>query len=192
MKENEVNPTPEDEFVAFLESLLEQDDRAALAALRRGLGKEPGTVIEMHKVLMWRLPRAVSRRREDDYFTVAALFGLHPKESWRPSENRRHTNLGASLGTLRDDLKRSGSDSDSSIERRFVAMLNAPKEDLDDHLRHAVGLLKANDVAVDWTQLLNDLRGWDNDSRWKQRDWSRAFWQNTEADGATPAPAANE
>ena len=39
--------TLDDSFINYLESVLKRDDRAILAHLRRGLGKEPGTAMEM-------------------------------------------------------------------------------------------------------------------------------------------------
>lgn len=172
--------TPEDEFVAYLESLLEQDDRAALAALRRGLGKEPGASVEMHPLVMPRLYRVKGRRREDAYFTVAALFGLYPRESWGADE-RQATNLGASLGLLHRSTE------GDSVERRFVQMLNAPGEDLPQHLRQAVSLLKANDLPISWSELLADVIFWDGEERRVQRRWSRAFWRGGEPDAVPTA-----
>jgi hypothetical protein len=39
--------TLDESFISYLESVLKRDDRAILAHLRRGLGKEAGTAIEM-------------------------------------------------------------------------------------------------------------------------------------------------
>lgn len=173
---------PEERFVDFLEDLLARDDRAALAALRRGLGKEPGAAIEMHPFVMPRLYGVKGRHREDVYFTVAALFGLYPRESWQGTD-KRATNLGASLGLLNANTE------GDSVERRFVAMLNARVEDLPSHLRQIVGLLKANGVPVDWKTLLTDMIFWNDDNQRVQRRWSRAFWQAREQGDANDSSA---
>lgn len=156
-------------FVGSLGKLVEKEDRAALAALRRGLGKRPGEAAEMFPWVAPWFSAEMSQRRQDDYFLVAALFAVH-QGRWVPSGSGP-TNLGASFRVL---AARADS---GSIERRFVALLNAAQEDLGEHLRHAVSLLKAHEAPVDWAQLLHDLGGWSWESRTVQRAWASAFWQ---------------
>ena len=69
----------ENRFVAHLEKLHAADDRAALARLRRGLGKDSGTVAEMHPLVMPWLPTNLSVRQEDAFYLVAALYATHPE-----------------------------------------------------------------------------------------------------------------
>ncbi len=183
--------TNKERFIAHLERLagvaLERDDdsskrggrsgenRAALAALRRGLGREGGAW-ETYPTVMPFVRKDASRAEETAYFIVGALFGLNPSPSWRRSdiEDRRATNFGASLAILKNKNPES-----DSVERRFVALLNAEAEDLPTHLRHAVSLIKSSDspVPVDWLSLLNDLTWWESENREVQRRWARAFWR---------------
>jgi len=157
-------------FIEHLESLVAAGDRAALAALRRGLGKDPGTVAEMHRYVVPWLPAGCSRWQEDAYYLVAALFAWH-QGSWHREEGSPElTNLGASFARLAESV-----DSDS-VERRFVALLNCHRDDLPTHLRHAVGLLKSREIPVDWGQLLGDIQNWTLEGRVVQRSWARAFW----------------
>jgi CRISPR system Cascade subunit CasB len=162
-------------FVAHLEALVERDDRAALAALRRGLGRPPGTVADVQPHVARFLPDRPSPA-DDAYYLVASLFALHPQGSWRRTpEQRGFSNLGASFALLAaSDRARGGSG--ESVGKRVVALLNAHAEDLPEHLRHAVSLLKAHDVKLEWRQLLRDLRDWEHESRRVQRNWSRAYW----------------
>jgi CRISPR system Cascade subunit CasB len=156
----------EEHFVTALEKLAWADNRAALAALRRGLGKPPGTTPEMYPYVVPLAPA----RGDDPYYLVAALFAWHPSP-WHASG--QSSNLGASMARVARD---SGSE---SIERRFVAMLNAPSEDLPEHLRHAVGLCRAHEVPVNWLQLLLDLQWWGvwgPGYRRVQRSWAGSFW----------------
>lgn len=154
-------------FIGDLEKLEQNDDRATLAALRRGLGKEAGTAWECYPFVMRLNPPAYAERA---FFIVASLFSLHSKASWH--NDQQQTNFGASLSIL----KNKNAESDS-VERRFVALLNADREDLPTHLRHAVSLLKTNEIMlVDWATLLNDLIYWNDENRRVQRRWSRAFW----------------
>lgn len=158
MAEN-TSPHP---FVAYLETLVE--DRAALAALRRGLGQPPGTVAEMYPYVVPRLPRGANRSEEDAYYALAALFGFHPSVA-------RTGNLGDHLArTIAADADR------AAVERRFVALLKAHPEDLAGQLRQAISFLKSKEVPVNWSQLLLDMCAWDHPQRYVQRRWANAFW----------------
>lgn len=163
-------------FVNYLEKLADSDDRGPLAMLRRGLGKEPGTVVELYPYVAQWVSVDAPRREENAYYLVAALFGLYSvrckKDESKP--NPRFTNFGASYAQLKKDAH--GNDQTASVERRFVGLLNCHGEDMPDHLRHGVGLLSSRAVPIDWVRLLNDLRNWDNASRVVQRNWARAFW----------------
>jgi CRISPR system Cascade subunit CasB len=156
-------------FTEYLAGLVTRDDRAALAALRRGLGKRPGEAAEMFPLVVPWLPSTASSYRQDDYFLVAALFAAHQK-SWSPADGVP-SNLGASFRKLADSV------ASESIEKRFVALLNSEREDLPEHLRYAISLLATHDVPVDWSQLLRDLGGWGWESRSVQRAWAQAFWR---------------
>jgi CRISPR system Cascade subunit CasB len=165
-------PRPLDrDFVAALKQLADTDDRAALAALRRGLGRQPGEAAEPYRVLLSLMPFNAPRWQEDACLLIAGLFAWHPRPWTAPSSVGGPSNLGASLRMHADQNPGGGP------ERRLVAALNAESEDLPSHLRHLVGLLRASDTSVDWAQLLRDVQDWSAESRHVQRDWARAFWQ---------------
>ena len=163
-------------FVAFLQGLKDREDRGALAALRRGLGRPPGEEPEMHKYVVRWTGGEQSRWEENTYYLVAALFAHHPVQ-WDKREGQ--SNLGASFSRLStpDGIV------PESIERRFTNLLSVPAEDLHLHLRHAVSLLKSKNVPVDWVRLLNDLRWWGHEDLWVQRRWSQAFWRGLPQSG---------
>lgn len=177
-------------FIRSLEQLYADEDRGALAALRRGLGKAPGAAMEMHPYVV-PFTRELHRRQEDAFYVVAALFGLYPRESWRRGEKEKFSNLGASLKLLKKEKDSGG------VERRFVALLNCRAEDLPNHLRQFGGLLKTNDVPIDWVQLLRDVINWNFDDN-VQRNWARAFWaadpkpETTATDDAPATDASTE
>jgi len=87
----------EKKYAQYLQGLVDREDRAALAALRRGLGKRPGEVAgPLPYVVPW-LTSGDSPWAEECYFLVGALFALH-QGSWEPAEDSHApTNLGASL-----------------------------------------------------------------------------------------------
>lgn len=149
-------------FIGYLLSLAKEgkEDRGALADLRSGLGKEPGEMARVHKHVVPYLPE----RNYNDrwYYLTATLFGTFPQH-WK----------GRSLGAAFRPLKGRS----DSMEARFVALLNAHPDDLDDHLRHAVSLLKANEQPLDWFQLFEDLLHWDHPDGHIQLKWARYFYK---------------
>ncbi len=180
-----------DSFVTHLEKLLASGDRGALAGLRRGLGKPPGTAAEMHPHVAWAVQRCKSRWEEDCYYIIAPLFAF-----WHQGKNASvsspHKDLGASMRQWAWDEEKHKVNEDrfKSIERRFVALLNCHRDDLHVHLRRVVGLLKSKEIPVDWPQLLFDIRGWDWDSRRVQRRWAKSFWAGQPRTDASQLAAA--
>ena len=178
--------TEEWEFAAHLRSLLEQsrDGRAAMASLRRGLGKPAGTVYEMDRYVMTKLPKQARQGQEDAYYLVAALFAHWHQGKDKALENPP-ANMGGSLRRLVEHQVAAGADrsnADKTIERRLSAMLSAHPDELPEHLRRIVAILKAKDVPVNWAQLLHDLNCWERDSRSVQHEWARRFWIQGQGD----------
>ncbi len=164
--------TLDESFIAYLESVIKRDDRAILAHFRRGLGKAPGMAMEMFPYLA-RFTQNRFRSEENAYFLVASLIGLYPTYSWKTDEGGRN-NLGKSLSFLQDQSE--------SIEKRFVALLNADEEDLPQHLRQIISLLKSKEAPINWLQLLKDIKFWSHENRRVQRNWAHGFWGHTAVD----------
>jgi CRISPR system Cascade subunit CasB len=151
-----------DRFVRQLHRLREADDRAALAHLRRGLGKPLGASAQRDAIL-FRCLGPETTKVERAASLIASLFGSHSAGGGR-----------GGMGTAFARLKFAGNS--EGVGKRLMALLNADREDLDNHLRHAVSLLKSHDIPIDWRRLLNDILRWDKDERPVQREWSRQFW----------------
>lgn len=100
---------------------------------------------------------------------VASLFALHPAEGGSG-------NLGAAFARLR------ASDRTESTEKRFLALLNCHRDDLTNHVRQAVCLLKSKEIPVNWDQLIEDLLNWDNPDRLVQKDWAKSYWTGAKED----------
>lgn len=180
------------QFINYLRGLVEREELAALAALRRGLGKEPGTAPEMYPYVVPFLPDRPTAYHEAPYYLVAALFAWHQKD-WS-SDDPYRSNLGASLARLRWEQAvehgEKAPEQGDSIERRFVALLSSAREDLPYHLRQLIGLLRTKEVPINWRQLLYDIGFWDDD-RNVQRRWASAFWGQTASEQPTAdAPAS--
>lgn len=170
-----------------------EPDRAALAALRRGLGREPGTVTETSVVVE---PRLDPRIRDDHqvriYYLVATLFAHYQSGRdgpERPADGdlgwslrqvaRRRAGRGdaAPIPLTADDDRPPLDPLQPAVERRFTALLDSHRDDLSTHLRRLVPLLASEDVPVDWARLIHDLLAWDHDDRRVQRHWASSFWR---------------
>jgi len=163
-------------FIVRLLSLAKegQEDRGALADLRSGLGKEPGEMARVHKHVVPYLPEKNYNDRW--YYVIATLFGAFP-------QHRKGRSLGAAFRPLKQKS--------DSMEARFVALLNAHPDDLDDHLRHAVSLLKANEQPLDWFRIFEDLLQWDHPGGKVQLSWARDFYKSS-AGETGPATNTND
>jgi CRISPR system Cascade subunit CasB len=168
-------PKHEYALVTALYKLAKDDDRAALASLRRALsGDSPASAYPIVARYFFEPPNAWTDRA---MLLVASLFALHP----RPGR--------MSLGqALREVHRKTGSE---SVEARFVALLNAHPDDLGEHLRHAVSLCRSQEVELDWHDLLRTVLYWgrDDDGAGRRRQ-ARAFWRHAPdtdtADEETP------
>lgn len=170
-------------FITYLESLAE--DRAALAALRRGLGQPPGAAADMFPYVVPRLPSFVypGSWTEQVYYLIASLFGLHPISN--PDGN-----LGDHFARTRDP----NPDHNTAVERRFTALLNAHPDDLDFYLRQAISFLKSKDVPINWHDLMWDTLKWDDPEKAipMRKRWATQFWrrQPTGENNPTSEPEA--
>ncbi len=164
-------------FIEYLEN--HRNDRAMLAALRRGLGQSPGAVPDVSKYVQPWLADNAPAYVEEAYYLIAPLFALHPIAGGCG-------NMGAHFAALCDPDR----EPPSSVERRFILLLSAHPEDLPDCLRQAVGLLKSKQVPVNWRTLLKDVLDWkrpDEAGRIRvRRKWSRDFWRRRDKTAPTP------
>ncbi len=173
-------------------------NRAALAALRRALGKPIGETLNAFPYVVPLLPQGLRPWDEQCHYLVASLFALYPE----PWTSARRQSLGLAMRLMarkQSDERSSGADThdesenvggklDAAVERRFVALLNASGDGFATHLRYAVTLLKSHDQRIDWARLLCDARGWQYPDWRVQRAWARDFW----ASGAHDAKPAGD
>jgi CRISPR system Cascade subunit CasB len=188
-------------FIAFLYKLAglnkegkrREPDRGALARLRRGLGREPGTDLGMIPYVAPFVRAKPGSWEERCYYMVASLFAAHWEHCWdgQPEDGPWQRNLGRSFARLAAKEKERLGKVPPSIEQRFTALLNCRADDLHVHLRHAVSLMHAREIPVDWAQLLHDVIHWED--RWPtvQKRWAAGFW-GTDPDEPTKDNDADE
>jgi CRISPR system Cascade subunit CasB len=172
-----MNNSVESNFITFLEKMT--PEKAAMANLRRGLGKPAGTVYEMDRYVLPFLSKSTGNKREAAYYTIASLFAFWHQGKDKPES--ANGNLGSSLKQLVNIESKNNNreDTEKRIEKYLMAILNANNEDLPDHLRRIVSLLKSKDIPLNWAQLLYDIQHWETDDRWIQHQWAKNFWEYT-------------
>jgi len=200
-------------------------NRAALARLRRTLGKSPNEAVEAFPYVAPWVDRALGSEfmqrknhesrewSEHCFYLVAALFAFYQTGETRASWHHEETlssdrrNFGASFLKLEKvqagdapPTEGAGKERAKNIERRFTALLVSRRADLPQRLRHAVSLLKSENVPVDWVQLLADLQEWRSAEAVTyriggrasvQRRWAKSFWR-VDALKTTPPDEADD
>ncbi|MFO0613172.1 MAG: type I-E CRISPR-associated protein Cse2/CasB [Polyangiaceae bacterium] len=169
------------DFIRAIGGHVKEEDRGALAALRRSLTDEHGMAAQAAPYVVPYLPADSSNAARDRaFFLVGALYALHPAHV-------RGKSLAQSYREL--CLKRSPDGKITpAMQARFVALLDAHPEDVGEHVRHAVGLLKSQEISIDYEKLLRDLVRFDRPDRRVQRDWARDFWASDSEQAPTPSP----
>jgi CRISPR system Cascade subunit CasB len=154
-----------DPFVTYLEGLKKRGrGTATLAALRRGVGRQPGTVPEMHQYVVPWLPESAPPWVRDAHYLVASLFAYHGA-SVREGNMGDHFRALVRFGESRD-----------AVERRFSSLLGVDQEELYLHLWKNVAYLKGKGIGINWRQLLYDAMYWGHSDGFVQEQWAAAFW----------------
>jgi len=154
-------------FIKYLTNLSKEDNRGALATLRRGIAGNPLEDLNLRRFIARKVPDEVrDSPREGVYYLVAALYGFHPynTETGNFGEHMKRVSL------ARDDSE--------AAERRFTVLLNARLEDLNAPLRQAVMMIRQQEppIAINWGALLVDLLFWEHPQKISQRAWANSFW----------------
>ena len=175
-------PTPFQRQAAEFIAALEQLDAGGLARLKRNAGHTLAEARDVYRAFFQALPYTVGERLHEDYFLIATLFPL--------AGNRANAgNFGDTMRRVK--LARGGDESGraNSLDRRFEALLDCDRQHLHFRLRQAVRLATASEQAIDWTQLLLDIIGWDHPERRTQLRWARSYFVGTsEANSADKEP----
>jgi CRISPR type I-E-associated protein CasB/Cse2 len=165
-------------FVAYLREL--RDDRyrggRAMAQLRTGLGKPAWEAPAMHEWVAPWFGLQPSRWREECYFGIASLFALHPPD-WPASSEEESPAEPRNLGISLVELARRRPE--MPVQRRLRVLVGADRDTLFYHLRSVVGLLRRDEVPIDWTQLLRDAFAWGPRTA---RQWAEDFYRHEESE----------
>ena len=137
--------------------------RAILASLRKGAGKEIGEASDATAVILDGFPEELmSYSSEASYaenatYTALILYVLH--QQGRDPKGESMHKYGVGLGkAVRMMIPPSENSADSSIAKRFFRVCSARNVvEISEHLRGLVRLLKNKGIPMDYVQLAKDL-----------------------------------
>jgi len=163
----------------------ESNTKAALAKLRRGIGKPPGSIPEIWELTLKGLPEnlfsqgGIPTEAEWAVHIALTLYALHQqgKDPVYKSMNLKGKTLGQAVRGLVETQK-----DESRVKRRFDAA--ATSNDLTEfsyHLQGLVQLLKSKNIPMDYVQLTEDLYGFQRSEEDRDRirlKWGRDYYRD--------------
>ncbi|GAA1590131.1 hypothetical protein GCM10009678_85610 [Actinomadura kijaniata] len=172
-----VPPAPSDrrqqaeDFVARVHRLCDEDP-GKRAALRSGLGRPLDRCHRMHPALAGHVPSG-SDNYERAYYAVAAMIASLPPHARGSAPDSPARDFGTCLAEAvgRAALR------ESAAEARLSLLTRQSTNGLHRHLPAAVRAVADHPAAVDWAQLLLDLRGWDDHRGRITRRWLQSFYR---------------
>lgn len=159
-------------FLDWLENLNERDTRVR-AVLRRSLAFAPGAFPAAFPYVEPFLKDDSPHWRRQAHYLVAALWAAH----WKEGRQGPALPIGeaAARHALTQHTREQLVKGTSSTERRFIALLDADREQLPHRLRQMVALLK--EQTLDFGALLTDLLRWQDERKPTQNAWARQFYR---------------
>jgi CRISPR system Cascade subunit CasB len=170
-------------FITYLYSLASQENRGALADLRRGLTTEPGTSPAMYPYVAPWVPEPLRYTwKEKVYYLIAALFAYYQSGSSANQLTTTQGNFGSHCRALVTQKPQS-----ASFEPRFSALLKAHRDDLPILLKQILSILRGEDIPINWDQLFLDLQYWNTENHIVQRRWANSYWIYAGSPEQTPS-----
>ena len=153
--------------IQWLWGLPENQRRAELAKLRRGIGHAPGELPDLWGGLLQGMPASFygtngPSHEEWAVYLALTLYALHQQSNDTVCVSQLGCTLGRAVRRLAEQTVASGQDwTESSILRRFNALATAEEiTEISYHLRGMIQLLSAakdGGIPLDYPQLAADL-----------------------------------
>ena len=150
-----------------LQALPDNQRRAELAKLRRGIGHAPGELPELWGCFLLGMPESFQGRSapsaaEWAVYLALTLYALHQQGEENISMNEKGCTLGRAVRLLAQNSAAAAQDwTESSVLRRFNALATAEEiTEISHHLRGMIRLLSAakdGGIPLDYPQLAADL-----------------------------------
>lgn len=159
---------PEHE-IRFLQSVSDRikNDNGAKADFKRALSGEPEHTRKIYPFVLPYFGNISEWEQEHIWIPVVCLLVYYPQPI---QEAEKQRNFGYSCRGLATENNSEGTD------RRFRALLDLTLTDIRLPLTALVRQMKSKGIAIDYPQLLADLRRWEHPNQYIQDRWARAFW----------------
>ena len=170
----------------WLRDLPEHPRKAALAHLRRGVGRAPGDLPELWGIFLEGMPEEFESQTgkptqgEWAIYLALTLYALHQQGHSMATENmhRDQERFGHAVRRL---IPANENVADSSVLRRFNVLATATDiREVSRHLCSMIQLLRARGIPLDYVQLAGDLYEWqfaEGVPRVRLR-WGQDFYRN--------------
>ncbi len=139
----------------------ESETRAALANLRRGVGRRPGEMPQLYGELLQDMPEEMYAAGDKPSYAEWAvylaltLYALHQqgKDLKADNMNREGVSLGGAASRLASDQE----DRERIWKRFYIVASSEDMQEMSYHLRSLVKLLRDSDIPMDYPRLAKDL-----------------------------------
>lgn len=150
-------------LVELLLSLKNSENRAKIAALRRG-ASDPFNNFEALSIIGKTIPDQNDNTFKNSML-LATIFAEHPKHIDNQSigDALRKVRYGLSVGA-------------ESLDARFIQLLNSDFEDLPHYLLQTCRFLANKDVGIDFHILFDDIQYWTHQDKFVQLKWAKDYW----------------
>lgn len=148
-------------FIEWLEKISKEDTKIR-AVLRRSLSFDPGTFVPAYPYVEPFLRNQDNAWRRKMFYLVAGVWAAH----WREDRNGSPLRIGQACANHQNKS--------TSIESRFIALLDADPDQLPYRLRQMMALLR--DQNIDFEDLLTGLLRWNSEQKFVQNRWARDFY----------------
>ena len=145
-----------------LQALPDNQRRAELAKLRRGIGHAPGDLPELWGSFLLEMPESFQGRSapsaaEWAVYLALTLYAVHQQGNDRPMNCPGNT-LGRAVRQLAERNSAGQDWTEASVLRRFNALATADSmPEVSHHLRGMIQLLRREGIPLDYPQLAEDL-----------------------------------
>ncbi len=139
----------------------ESEARAALANLRRGVGRRPGELPQLYGELLQDMPKEMySAGSKPSYaewavYMALTLYAMHQQGKDVKTDNMNRENV--SLGNAASELVTDMDDTERIWKRLYVVASSDDMQEMSYHIRSLVKLLRDKDIPLDYPQLAKDL-----------------------------------
>lgn len=145
-------------------------DRAARAALRKGLGRTPERAETMDRHIAALIPLGTHPARENAQYAIAALIAAHGTAD-------TDTDAGGNFGRILALAVAAGELKERSAETRLRLLTRSNQTGLITYLPKTLSAIDRTLTVHDWAQLLSDLAWWPRSHAMTGKRWRQAFWR---------------